>query len=77
MWIQVEFNPDLALRNLSFYERGERKIEECIPQTLEIGKEYAFLKSGQRNYYLLEDEPIPLIQTEWNSILSRPHAALG
>nr|MDD3719740.1 hypothetical protein [Candidatus Gracilibacteria bacterium] len=76
MGIQVEFNPDLALRDISFFENGERKTEECIPKTLEIGKTYEFLKKGQRNYYLLDDEPIPLIKTEGNQILSRPYAAI-
>lgn len=76
MWILVEYNPDLALRDISFYEKWERKLEECIPKNLEIGKIYDFLKSGQRNYYLLQDEPVPLIKTEWNQILSRPYAGI-
>lgn len=76
MWIQVEFNPDLALRDISFYKSWERKIEECIPENLKIWEIYDFLKLWQRNYYLFDDEPIPLIKTMWNQILSRPYASI-
>lgn len=76
MGIQVEFNPDLALRNILEFENGNKKKEECIPMNLEKGKKYEFLKKGQRNYYMLLDEPIPLIETKGNQILSRPHAAI-
>lgn len=76
MWIQVEFNPDLALRNISFYYSWERKLEECIPESLEEWKVYDFLKSWQRNYYFLPDEFVPLLQTQWNQKLSRPLAAI-
>lgn len=74
MWIQVEFNPDLALRDIKFFKNWEREIEECIPEKLEEWKIYNFLKSWQRNYYLLDDEPVPLIKTEGNQKLSRPYA---
>ena len=76
MGIQVEFNPDLALRDFSCFKDGEREKAECIPEKLEVGKTYKFLKRGQRNYYLLTDEPIPLIKTKGNQILSRPYAAI-
>ncbi len=46
MGIPVEYNPDLALRNISEHKAGRRKIEECIPEPLEIGKVYEFLKNG-------------------------------
>lgn len=76
MGIQIEFNPDLALRDFSCFKNGERKKEECIPKKMEIGMVYKFLKKGQRNYYFLSDEPIPLIETKGNQILSRPFAAI-
>lgn len=38
MGIQVEFNPDLALRNISEFKKGNRKEDECIPEKLETGK---------------------------------------
>ncbi len=76
MGIQVEFNPDLALRNIYFFEQGQRKVEECVPEELEEGRVYPFLKRGQRNYYMLDDEPIPLLQTDGKSNLSRPLAAI-
>jgi hypothetical protein len=74
MGIKVEFNPDLALRNISEFNNGQRKIEECIPENLEVGKIYPFLKHEQRNYWLLG--PIPLIETKGNELLSRPKASI-
>jgi len=76
MWILVEYNPDLALRDISFYKKWERKVEECVPENLEVWKIYNFLKSWQRNYYLLDNEPVPLIKTDWNQNLSRPYASI-
>lgn len=74
MGIKVEFNPDLALRNNSEFKKGNRKIEECIPENLEAGKVYNFLKKDQRNYWLFGE--IPLIETKGNEILSRPKASI-
>jgi len=74
MGIQVEFNPDLALRNKSEFEVGNRKIEECIPDPLEEGKEYAFLKEGQRNYWLPGEQP--LLETKGGGVLSVPKASI-
>ncbi|EKD58975.1 MAG: hypothetical protein ACD_56C00015G0003 [uncultured bacterium] len=61
MGIAVEFNPDLALRDISEYKEGRRKLEECIPEKLEIGKIYDFFKKEQRIYYLKGE--ISLIET--------------
>ena len=74
MGIQVEFNPDLALRDYSEFEKGNRKEEECIPKGLEAGKIYAFLKKDQRNYWLFGE--IPLRKTKGNQELSRPIASV-
>jgi len=71
MGIQVEFNPDLALRK---FGTAGRRPEECLPEKLEIGKIYDFLKEGQRNYWL--DGEIPLLKTEGNQVLSRPLASI-
>lgn len=81
MGIKVEFNPDLALRDISEFKNGNRKIEECIPENLEVGKVYEFLKSGQRLFWLSDDEfwgngQIPLCRTEGNEKLSRPLASI-
>lgn len=73
MGIQTEYNPDLALRHLSFFEKGERKEAECIPRKLEAGRTYPFLKKGQRNYWLLGE--IPLLETDGRQ-LSRPLASV-
>jgi len=74
MGIQVEFNPDLALRNISEFRNRSRKEEECIPEILEAGKIYSFLKEGQRNYWL--EGEIPLLETSGNQNLSRPKASI-
>lgn len=74
MGIQVEFNPDLALRNIEYYKRSTRELEECIPKILEKDKIYNFLKEGQRNYWLLGE--LPLLETEGEGKLSRPLASI-
>ena len=74
MGIKVEFNPDLALRNFSEFLSGARRKQECIPQTLELGQIYDFLKREQRNYWLLGE--IPLIETKGSEQLSRPKASI-
>lgn len=74
MGIKVEFNPDLALRNISEFRNGNRKIEECIPDLLEKGKIYSFLKTDQRNYWLHGE--IPLLETQGDGALSRPKASI-
>jgi hypothetical protein len=81
MGIKVEFNPDLALRDIAEFKAGRRKIEECIPNPLEEGKNYDFLKKGQRLYYLSDSEfwgkgQIPLMKTSGNEKLSRPIASV-
>ena len=74
MGIQVEFNPDLALRDFSECEAGRRRKEECIPERLEPGKIYEFLKLGQRLYWL--DGELPLVETKGEGKLSRPMASV-
>jgi hypothetical protein len=74
MGIKVEFNPDLALRNISEFKNGNRKIEECIPEMLEAGRTYPFLKRDQRLYWL--HGQIPLIETKGGEVLSRPKAVI-
>ena len=61
MGIPIEFNPDLALRNISEFESGDREKEECIPEDLAVGKEYSFFKKEQRCYWLTG--AVPLIET--------------
>ncbi|MCX6762367.1 MAG: hypothetical protein NT093_01140 [Candidatus Moranbacteria bacterium] len=74
MGIKVEFNPDLALRDISEHKKGNRKIEECIPEKLEEGEIYDFLKKDQRNYWMHGE--IPLIETKGREKLSRPRASI-
>ncbi len=72
--IGVEFNPDLALRNISHYYEGKRSLEECIPERLCEGDMLSFLKEGQRNYWFHGE--VPLLETKGNQQLSRPLAAI-
>lgn len=81
MGIKVEFNPDLALRNISEYKNGRRKIEECVPEKMEVGRVYDFLKNGQRLYWLSDSEfwgsgQLPLFETAGEEKLSRPLASI-
>lgn len=81
MGIQVDFNPDLALRDYSEFEKGNRKQEECIPKDLKAGNCYSFLKKGQRLYWLTDDDywkkgEMPLCKTQGNQRLSRPIASI-
>jgi len=74
MGIITEYNPDLALRNISEFDNGNRKKEECIPKDLTVGKSYPFLKNGQRHYWFHGE--IPLLETKGNQKLSRPKASI-
>lgn len=81
MGIAVEFNPDLALRDISEFKAGRRKIGECIPEKFEEGEIYEFLKKGQRLYYFSDSEfwgngKIPLAKTVGNEELSHPIASI-
>ncbi len=70
MGIQVEFNPDLALREFGTPGRLE---EECIPERTMLYMCHKFLKKGQRNYWLQGE--IPLLITDGKH-LSRPIASI-
>lgn len=74
MGIKIEFNPDLALRDISEFKAKRRKEEECLPEKLEVGKIYDFLKKDQRNYWLHGE--VPLLETKGDEVLSRPLASV-
>lgn len=74
MGIITEYNPDLALRDISEYKKGNRLKEECIPENLKEGIIYPFLKKGQRNYWL--NGEIPLLETKGGEKLSKPKAGI-
>lgn len=76
MGINVEFNPDLCLRNITSFQEGSREEAECIPAVLQPGLVYNFLKKGRRVYYMDENLPIPLFETKGNGNLSRPLASI-
>jgi hypothetical protein len=74
MGINVEFNPDLCLRDISEFENGNREESECLPKKIETGKTYDFLKKDQRNFWFHGE--IPLRKTAGGAILSRPVASI-
>ena len=74
MGIKTEYNPDLALRNIDEFTKGNRKEEECIPKNIEPGQIHVFLKKGQRNYWLEGEKP--LLETKGDSQLSKPLASI-
>jgi hypothetical protein len=74
MGIVVEFNPDLALRDYSEFEKGNRKEDECISRNLSVGEVYDFFKKDQRNYWLFGE--IPLLETKGGGDLSMPLASI-
>lgn len=74
MGIKVEYCPGLALRNISEFNKGNRKKEECIPKNMEIGKIYPFLKKDLRLYWL--DGEKPLFETKGGEALSKPRASI-
>ncbi len=71
MGIQVEYNPDLALRK---HGTPGRSLDECLPEKIKAGNVYPFMKKGQRNYWL--EGEIPLLITEGEGRLSRPIASI-
>ncbi len=74
MGIQTEYNPDLALRDITEFKKGNRKKEECIPEKLAKGQIHEFLKKGQRIYWI--EGEIPLLETKGNQQLSKPLASI-
>jgi|TARA_B100002003_G_C14143765_1_gene549908 hypothetical protein len=81
MGIIAEFSPELPLRDYSEFENGNRKEEECVPKNLEAGKVYDFLKSGQRIYWLNDEEywkngEMPLTKTNGKGETTRPCASI-
>lgn len=74
MGIKVEYNPDLALRNIKEFKNGQREEAECIPENLKTGKTYDFLKKDQRLYWFHGE--IPLLETNGNEDLSSPLASI-
>jgi len=81
MGIQVDFNPDLALRDYSEFEKGNFEEEECVPKDPQAGKVYNFLKKGQRVYWFNDNGhwsqgEMPLMITEGKEQLSRPIASI-
>jgi len=81
MGIQIEFSPELALRDISEFKKGKRKREECIPEKMQKGKVYNFLKNGQRVYWLNDEKfwsggEMPLVKTDGTGKVSRPVASI-
>ena len=81
MGINVEFTPDLALRNIEEFRAGRRLEDECLPENLVVGETYNFLKKGQRLFWFSDDPAwssgqLPLSETTGNNQLARPIASV-
>lgn len=74
MPINMQFAPDLVLRDISEYKTGKKQKDECVPLKLQEGSSYSFLKTGQRAYWLDGEQPL-LLKREDGS-LSAPIASL-
>lgn len=46
----IAYNSDLALYDPKDAKAGHLDEQECLPESLEVGQEYSFLKKGHRNY---------------------------
>ncbi|MCC2630616.1 MAG: hypothetical protein K0S38_425 [Candidatus Paceibacter sp.] len=71
----IEVNPALILREADEARQGLRKAEECIPENIQAGQSYPFLKKGLRIYWF--DGEIPLIVKNSEGRLSRPIASIA
>ena len=74
MGIEIEFNPDICLRDYSLFKEGKREEAECLPENIEAGKVYSFLKKGQRMFWFYGE--LALLETKGNQKLSRPLASI-
>ncbi len=74
MGIKVEYCPELCLRDVSEIKKSNRKKEECLPEKIEKGKIYEFLKEGQRNYWI--ESEIALRETKGEGNTLRPIASV-
>ena len=72
MGIEVEFNPDLCLRRSEVFPA--RADTECIPEPLEVGEDYEFLKRGQRCFFFGKE--VPLRETRGYGRLGKPIASI-
>ncbi|MEI6731525.1 MAG: hypothetical protein WCK90_02475 [archaeon] len=72
MSLETHYCKLLALRS---YKSPSRTPDECLPETLESGSIYTFLKSGQRIFDL--NNPIPLHETQGDEMLSKPIALVN
>lgn len=70
----IDVNPALILRNMDEAHKGQRKVEECIPEQLVVGQSYPFLKKDQRIYWLKGE--VPLMEKNEVGEVSRPVASI-
>jgi hypothetical protein len=71
----IEVNPALILRDTDEGQKGNRRPEECIPENLQTGQIYPFLKKDQRIFWF--DGEIPLIVKGSDGNKSRPIASIS
>jgi len=58
MEIKPEFESELQMWNVREFVMDRRKFDECIPENLKEGREYAFLLEGQKFFALFPKFPL-------------------
>ncbi len=76
MEIKADFESALILHNVQEFVLDKRKFDECIPENLKEGREYSFLVSGQRNYWILGKFPLHEKQSD-GSVSEEPRAIIN
>ena len=64
---KIEYNTDLALYESKKYSKGQCMAEECMPEQLELGETYEFVKKGHRNYELSAE--VTLLEMKEDEVL--------
>lgn len=65
-------NQDLGLYSYSEFKSGKRKLQECVPESLELGSEHPFLKAGHWLYE--KDSVITLLELAKDDVLFKMRA---
>ncbi len=76
MEIKTEFESALILHNMREFVLDKQKFDECIPENMKEDREYGFIVSGQRNYWLLGKFPLHE-KGEDGSVAENPRAIIN
>ena len=65
-------NQDLGLYSYSEFKSGKHKLSECVPELLEAGHDYPFMKAGHWNY--ADDASVTLLELAKDDVLFKMRA---